>query len=296
MKKSITILLLIAAAALGIYSIDLEKKENFYLEVAEVTATSPDSIRLLSGPRVAPVQYHEIEGLSELSPKAAKLKFISALLPSILITKHEILTKRNKLDSLIKKEEWSVSDSIFFEEIADYYRTMEPMLLYRRMRTHPNSIILAQAAVESGWGSSRIFQQGNNLFGVWSYRSDEPRIKTNLHRKGTPIYLRRYNNLSESIHDYFGVVARAKPYKKFREARDTTDDVNTLLPLLRYYSELRDEYVVQLATIIRQNDLMQYDSYTLDSAYFRKEKITKLFGHVIDSVVVSARPAVDGYK
>lgn len=252
----------------------------------EVVASHPDSIQLLTDSLVKPVLYHEIHGLDKLEPAEAKVKFIAALLPSILLAKHRIQDDRDRLQLLLEKLEWLPEDSLFFLEQSDLYKTTSGELLLRRMRTHPNSIILAQAAVESGWGSSRIFQEANNLFGIWSYRADEPRIRSIYSRSGQPIYLRRYDDLSASIYDYFGTVARSRAYRRFREVRDTTDNVNTLLPHLKYYSERREEYVEQLATIIRQNQMMQYDNYTLDPAYFIEERTVKLFGYALDTVVV----------
>ena len=257
-----------------------------YIELEKVVASHPDSIQLLTDSLVKPVLYDEIQGLENLEPAEAKIKFISALLPSILLAKHRIQDDRDRLRLILEKPEWLLEDSLFFLEQSEFYKTTSDDLLLRRMRTHPNSIILAQAAVESGWGSSRIFQEANNLFGIWSYRADEPRIKSIYSRSGQPIYLRKYDDLSASIYDYFGTVARSRAYRRFREARDTTDNVNILLPHLKYYSERREAYVEQLATIIRQNQLMQYDNYSLDPAYFKEERTVKLFGYVLDTVLV----------
>lgn len=77
--------------------------------------------------------------------------------------------------------------------------------------------MLAQAAIESGWGSSRFFREANNVFGIWSYNADESRIKAAESRGDDVIYLRSYPDLSGAIQDYFVSLGRAKPYSAFRK-------------------------------------------------------------------------------
>lgn len=274
--------------------LNYKERDFYYLQLKEVEASSPDSVRLLQGSLVVPILYHEVQGIERLAPEDAKLTFISALLPPILLVKYQIALDLERIKTIVSKEVWSLDDSLFFEQQGDYYKTFDHKLLQRRMRTHPNSIILAQAAVESGWGSSRFFTEANNVFGVWSYRPDEPRIRASYSRQDNPVYLRKYPDISASIYDYFGVVARARAYRRFRQARDTTDDIKILLPFLKSYSERREAYVAQLEIIIRQNNLTQYDAYQLDPSYFIKENIFSLFGYDLDTTVsvASAVPAI----
>ena len=282
----------------SILHLNYKERSNYYLQLKKVEASSPDSIHRLQGSFVAPVLYHKVQGIENLAPEDAKLAFISVLLPPVLLVKYQIALDLERIKAIVSKEVWSLDDSLFFEQQGDYYKTFDHKLLLRRMRTHPNSIILAQAAVESGWGSSRFFTEANNVFGVWSYRPDEPRIRASFSRQGSPVYLRKYPDISASIYDYFGVVARARAYRQFRQARDTTDDIQVLLPLLKYYSERREAYVAQLETIIRQNDLTQYDAYQLDPSYFIKENIFSLFGYDLDTTisVASAVPAISTFR
>ncbi|MEQ8686692.1 MAG: glucosaminidase domain-containing protein [Imperialibacter sp.] len=293
MRKTIIFVILLILVGFAAVLVNFSIDRTHYIKTREVLANHPDSIELLVDSLVAPILYHEIEGIDQLPPDQAKLKFISALLPSILLAKHRIEDERNQIREILNKPIWLQEDSAFYFEQSEFYKTASGELLLRRMKTHPNSIILAQAAVESGWGTSRIFQQANNLFGIWSYRSGEPRIKSIYSRNGQAIYLRKYDDVSASIYGYFGLVARSRAYRRFREARDTTDNVNVLLPYLKYYSERREEYVEQLATIIRQNRMTQYDDYRLDPAYFVEERTVKLFGYVIDTVVVVGGVIVD---
>ncbi|MFT6883797.1 MAG: Bax protein, partial [Marinoscillum sp.] len=185
-----------------------------------------------------------------------------------LVSKYRIGRMKGRAEELLDKAVWTADDSIFFNAQAERFKASDLQDLIVRMQTHPNSIVLAQAAVESGWGSSRFFQDANNVFGVWSYNEDEPRIEANSHRWGDKIYLRAYEDISESVTDYFETVGRTFAYDTFRTARNNTQDIYQLLPHLKYYSERREEYVAQLTDMIQQNDFTKYDSCRIDPSYF----------------------------
>jgi Bax protein len=153
--------------------------------------------------------------------------------------------------------------------LSEAYKTNNGEVLLNRMRVHPNSIIIAQAIIESGWGSSRVFREANNMFGIWSYSANEPRIAAKFKRESETIYLRKYGDFSESIEDYFKTVGRTNAYREFRRARVDTTDPYKLIKYLTRYSERGEEYVIQLSSMIRFNELTQYDNYVLDPSYFQ---------------------------
>jgi Bax protein len=131
--------------------------------------------------------------------------------------------------------------------------------------------VLAQAAVESGWGQSRFFLEGSNLFGVWSFDEHEPRIAATKTRGNKYIYLRSYKDMSESIVHYFEILGRAKPYKPLRTARLKTDNPFILLRHLTKYSERGAAYTRQLRKIIKINNLTKFDHYEIDPQYIRED-------------------------
>jgi len=233
-----------------------------------VTVQKPSDIQMVKNGLAPALLYSNISGLDSLPLDEKKMRFISALLPAILVAKYQIDEKRAHFQSLLRSQDWSPSDSSFYLELSVTYRTNDTTALLSALHTHPNSIVLAQAAVESGWGNSRIFGEANNLFGIWSYRSSEPRIAASVKRGDQTIYLRKYNDISESISDYFVTIGRSRPYASFRNTRMTTDSVELLLPHLIYYSERREEYTEQLGSMIRFNELKRFDDYRLDSSYF----------------------------
>ena len=248
-----------------------ETNEGVKVLVPErIAVSSPDQILPLEDSLVRPVLYLNVPNLENLPVEQSKEKFVAAVLPAILIARYRLNQNLQRVQSLVHKEAWEPGDSIFYESLATRYKANDPQTLIRRLTCHPNSIILAQAAVESGWGQSRFFEKGNNLFGIWSYSRMEPRMVASLTRGGEEVYLRKYEDISESIMDYFETVGRSRAYRYFRMAREKTEDPFALLPHLKYYSERREEYVEQLRTIIVQNDFTRYDHYMLDPQYFKE--------------------------
>lgn len=243
-----------------------ESEKILQPEVVEINDL--DEIASIKDTIVDPILYRNISGLNNLTVEENKQKFIAIVLPAILVAKYQLDTTCKELKALQSKEQWNEYDSTFFLEQMTRFdaRSLDGLLI--RLKTHPTSIVIAQAAVESGWGTSRFFGKANNLFGIWSYHSNEPRIAASVKTNGATTYLRKYENISASILDYFETIARSRPYRHFRAMRAKTNDVNELLPLLRNYSSRKGEYVDQLKTIIDQNNLTQYDLHRLNPAFF----------------------------
>ncbi|MCE7995361.1 MAG: hypothetical protein HEP71_25510 [Roseivirga sp.] len=233
-----------------------------------IEVQTPADIVTLSDSVVAALLYSNITGLDSLPLDQKKMKFVSALLPAILVAKDKLFHQKKSFEVLLGKDEWTESDSTFFHLLSTNYRTSDTTAILSALETHPNSIVLAQAAIESGWGNSRIFGAGNNLFGIWSYSAREPRIPAAIKRDGETIYLRKYDDISESISDYFKTIGRSRHYAGFRKARAESNDVEKLIPHLINYSERREAYISQLRTMIRYNQLKQYDHYRLDSGFY----------------------------
>lgn len=232
-----------------------------------VKVDSLDQIIALEDSLVKPVIYTRLSGFEKLPHREAKSMFIAAVLPAILITKHNIEVTKRKIISMAEQKEWTTEDSAFYHQVLTRYRAKDITDLLGRMGTLPNSIVLAQAAVESGWGQSRFFVEANNLFGMWSVTKNERRIAAVRSRNKKTIWLRSYQDMSGSIVDYFTVLSRAPAYNNLRKARSKTSDPFKLIPHLKYYSEKRRVYTKQLETVIRQNNLTKYDSYIIDPEY-----------------------------
>ncbi len=212
---------------------------------------------------VPPVLYTNSIPLDRLSIEQKKEAFISMMLPSILLAKYKIRLERVKLLKLSVKSYWSEADRKWLKEKRESYHAKDYVQLYQAMELHPTSLILAQAIVESGWGTSKFFQKANNVFGVWSFDPKDNRIAASEKRGKKRIYLKKYETLVESIHDYLLTISRHQSYQKFRQKRLKSQDPFVLVNYLDKYSEQGDAYIKNLKNIIKSNNLARYDRYRL---------------------------------
>ena len=127
------------------------------------------------------------------------------------------------------------------------------------IKPHPRSIAIAQAAIESAWGTSRIFTEANNVFGIRPFSKNEPRIAANKKRGDKVVWLRKYASIRESIADYYLVLGRAIAYREFRNLKMKTSDPHKLVARLDNYSERKDGYVRELSSMIRYNKFHELD-------------------------------------
>lgn len=263
----VLILLLLAIAVVIVIHRFSSSDRSYSVRTLTIKLDSLEQIEVLSDSLVKPVLYTQVSGLDQLDSEQAKSMFISVLLPSVLVAKHQVKEDSIKLERLIKKNEWSPADSTFYLDMADRFKAESLANLKLRLGTLPNSMVLAQAAVESGWGRSRFFLEGNNVFGIWSYRENEPRMQAGVSRGNSPVFVKVYENIYESIIDYFEVIGSVRAYRSLRQARLLTNDPFVLLPHLKYYSERRTSYTDQLRSVIIQNNLTRYDAYRIDPRY-----------------------------
>ena len=236
--------------------------QNSVFSYLEISGNLPSDIRPVSNPVNAYVYTKAID-LSALDVQNKKQAFINIMLPSILIAKHQLEEDRIKVLALEKKgQPLSDEEERYLANLKRDYKCHTSKELLSRLKTHPTSIVLAQAAIESGWGTSRFYKEANNVFGIWSYSENELRIKAMEDREGKSVYVRKYDVLPESIISYFKTIARG-PYSEFRTAREKISEVSVLISYLEVYSELREEYVKRLDQLIQYNNFEKYDSYTL---------------------------------
>ena len=240
---------------------------TYRVKTETIRLDSLDQIVVMHDSLVKPVLYTNINGLEDLPFHESKRKFISAILPAILVAKHEIHTTKSSIIRLREKKHWNNSDSAYYARAKRQYNAKNVDDLIERLGTLPNSIVLAQAAIETGWGESRFFVQASNLFGIWSFDEQESRIAAGKTRNDKTIFLRSYDDMSRSIADYFEVLARHSAYKSLRKARQQSSNPYVLIQHLKNYSERKGWYTRQLKKVIRQNNLTKYDRYRIDPAY-----------------------------
>lgn len=217
----------------------------------------------LQDTQVSPVAYTDIKSLQQLPVAEKKEKFIAMLLPAILIAKQQLQDQRLRVETLLRQTSLTTQEQLWLEQLQQRYKVKDAARLPARMIAVPNSLVLAQAAIETGWGSSRFFLQGNNVFGVWSYNADEPRMKARESRGDKSVYVKRYPSLLQAIDDYLLTLGRGKPYQGLRKASLTSQNPQQLIQHLQHYSELGQEYIQRLSGLIKHNNLQRFDSYQL---------------------------------
>jgi len=250
------------------------KREKMSLLVEYKSIKHPDDVQKINGRMVRPVIYEDITELGNFVNNNKKESYIEILLPAILVVKHNILNEKSRTEKiwakLRAKERINHSDSVFIETIFEKYRSKNLPEINKKQHLHPNSIILAQSILETGWGDSRFFLKANNAFGIWSYNKLDNRMAAASNREGIMIYLKKYDNIAQSVEDYFLTLANSWAFDEFRNKRYESDNPYELIWYLNKYSELRNDYVKKVGEIIIQNDLTQYDSCVLAEDSFVK--------------------------
>jgi Bax protein len=260
-------LLLLAAPAYLYWFSDVSALKIRDIAIQEAAIDAFGAPKPIDGKQVEPIVYLNAPLLADLNSSERKKRFIETILPSILIVKHRREQDRLLAIAISQKFYPTRLERRFMRELRESYRAKDFDDLLLKLQTHPNSVVIAQAALESAWGTSNVFLQTNNLFGVWSFREDEPRYHAVTRRGGKKIFVRTYESIYASIDDYFRVVAIGKAFENFRKTRLDTNDSIALVALLELYSEQRGEYVDKLRYVIESNDLTRFDDYSIDEAY-----------------------------
>lgn len=241
------------------------------LRVVEVVIEEEEDIIPMRDSLVIPVVYQNPEFISDFPADIRKQKFIDVLLPAIMIYRHKLGQDREQVLHISKKTNnkinWSKEDSLLINNFFEKYKAEDIHELLNKMIPHPVSLALAQAALESGWGTSRFFKEAKNVYGIWSYNKNEPRIAASIGREGTGVYLKKYDTLMGSIEDYYQLLSRSSAYKDFQNCRVRSNNVFELIWYLKRYSEKRNQYVIMLRNVIVANNLTKYDAYIIHPDY-----------------------------
>lgn len=249
-----------------------KKVDKTILIIDHVTVEKNDDIKSIKDSLVIPILYSDVKLLNKLNINTRKEKFIDVILPTILIYRHKLVQNRERTKLLKEKSrysmKWTEEDSVFINESFQTYKTKNIDELIKRMHPPPISLSIAQAALESGWGSSRFFKEANNVFGIWSFNSSDQRITASESRGGKAIYLKKYDNFLGSVEDYHILLAKSNAYSDFRDCIHRDNNIFELIWYLRIYSERRDQYVIMLRNVIVANNLVKYDNYKLDPEFF----------------------------
>ena len=200
-----------------------------------------------------------------------KSVFFNVMLPLVLRVNEDIAQDRQRLlalrQSIEDGAELSAGDRTWLAALAQRYRAEPDDLdtLVARVDTVPPSMALAQAAVESGWGTSEFTQSGNVLFGVITTSGN------GIHGATGHVYA-VYQRLIDATAGYVRTLNTHPAYISFRavrsdlRARNETLDGHLLMGELHAYSELGDEYIAYIRNVMRINDLQLVDEARLAQA------------------------------
>ncbi len=201
--------------------------------------------------------------------KKRKDLFIQIVLPLILQENNNIKLDRLKLFSIIKKSNNSDLEKKWLSKKYKQYGVVSKDIttLKIRMDEIPTSLAIAQAAKETGWGTSRFALDGNALFGQWTWSGEGLKPKESEKNMGHKVM--KFNVLQASVRAYHRNLNTHKSYAEFRKARAELREKNISLDSiilsehLDKYAETGKQYVDILQQIIKQNNLKDFDDAKL---------------------------------
>jgi len=195
--------------------------------------------------------------------------FIQIILPLILEENNRIKLERKKLFNILNKNRNSNLEKKWLNKKFKQYGVLNKDLstLKIRMDEIPTSLAIAQAAKETGWGTSRFALEGNALFGQWTWSGEG--IKPAGADNDSKHKVMKFKILKSSVRAYQRNLNTHPSYKKFRlvraELRDNEEKIDSLV-LVEYldkYAATGKDYVKILKKIIKQNNLEDFDDVKL---------------------------------
>ena len=201
--------------------------------------------------------------------KKRKEFFIQIVLPLIIQENNNIKLDRKTLFTIINKSNNSNTEKQWLEKKYKQYgvKLGDLSSLKIRMDEIPVSLAIAQAAKETGWGTSRFALEGNALFGQWTWSGEG--LKPKEAKEGENHKVMKFNILQASVRAYQRNINTHSTYKDFRKARAKLRDNNKPLDSielskhLNKYAETGNQYVEVLQKIIKQNKLQDFDDAKL---------------------------------
>ena len=224
-----------------------------------------------AGQKVKPIYLTKLpKDLKTLGDTKSKRElFIKILLPLILDENNKITEDRKKLFRIIGKNFNTVGERVWLKRRFKEYKVDDQDIAKLKMRMDiiPVSIALAQAANESGWGTSRFALEGNALFGQWTWSKKGISPKNKDPNQSHKIL--QFQVLKASVRAYKNNLNTHNAYKEFREARARLRQENKTivgLELTKYlekYASIGEKYVAILNDIIERNSLTDFDKANL---------------------------------
>ena len=207
--------------------------------------------------------------------KQRKKLFISIVLPLLVRGNELIMIERKILKNLFKNKEFKKIKHFCIKykiNKKECLNTKTPLLkekLLMRVDVLPISMMLAQAAIESGWGLSRFAKQGNALFGQWVWGDKESGIKPK-EAKNSNFYVKSFHNLQSSVNGYLlnlnshYAYEKMRQYRKLIKIKSKNFSGKNFAKYLDKYAEIGFEYVNKIITLINVNNLEIYNNISFE--------------------------------
>ena len=258
-----------------IYSLNNSETEAVYLSAASINKLFKETDYNLNDVRqkklVKPVALTLLPTELKMIENSKKRKefFIQIVLPLIIKENNIIKKDRRTLFDIINKSNNTTVELNLLEKKYKQYgvKSKDVSTLKIRMDEIPVSLAIAQAAKETGWGTSRFAQEGNALFGQWTWSGEG--LKPKEAEEGADHKVMKFNILQASVRAYQRNLNPHPTYKELRKARaEFRDSYKPLYSLelsnyLNKYAETGNQYVEVLQQIIKQNNLKDFDDAKL---------------------------------
>lgn len=194
--------------------------------------------------------------LPKMTVQEKKARFKSLIVPAVDAVYAELMTRYQEVKTTID----AGGSNADIEALKVEYKATTDAELLMALKPHPKSIAIAQAAMESSWATSRFFNVAYNIFGVWSFDEDEPRVAALKKRGDKTIWVKKYDSIEAAVYDYYRTLGRSSAFAEFRQTRMETEDPYVLVTKLDKYSEKGALYGEELTSIIKFNKFDQYDA------------------------------------
>ena len=224
-----------------------------------------------AGQKVKPIYLTKLpKDLKTLGDTKTKRElFIKIVLPLILHENEKIIDDRKRLFKILGKNFNSPGEKVWLNRRFKEYKIEDKDLAELKMRMDiiPVSIAVAQAANESGWGTSRFALEGNALFGQWTWSKKGISPKNKDPNQSHKIL--QFQILKASVRAYKNNLNTHNAYKEFREVRaklrqsGTTITGLALIKYLKRYASIGEKYTEIIEGIMVQNSLTDFDKANL---------------------------------
>ncbi|MBR4531862.1 glucosaminidase domain-containing protein [bacterium] len=221
-----------------------------------------------------PEEIKKIEGVER------RQFFIKLLLPLVLLENEKITAEHDRIVPIAAKKEWNAEDVKIISGIAEKYNIIDEgqdisaitedekekirYFLDHKIRPVPPAIAIGQAALESGWGTSRFVFEGNNLFGHVS--PDPTKGIKPKNWSGNQRHIRIFDSIQDSISAYMLNLNRNRAYNKFRWYRRThPDNLSKMAEGFDKYAIIKEAYVGRLQSVMFKFGVHKINNAKLDS-------------------------------